>query len=248
MPVEPKRTGSHEEMFRKTDQGRNSISVTKEDPIRILIAEDQQLIRRAFATILGLESDISVVAQAADGAEAIELARRHRPDIVLMDLQMPRVSGVKATRRIVSELPGTQVVVLTTFDTDDLVFEALGAGAQAYLLKDATETEILDTIRGVKRGESRLSPNISRKVLEEFRRARPFDAEPTPEWTPLDPLTEREEEILTLVAQGKSNRNIFDTLFLAEGTVKNYVSRMMEKLGAASRTELAVRALKRKRP
>lgn len=222
-------------------------AVPQGDLIRILIAEDQQLIRRAFAKILELEADITVVAQAADGAEAIELARRFRPDIVLMDLQMPRVGGVQATRKIVAELPDTQVVVLTTFDTDDLVFEAIGAGAQAYLLKDASETEILDTIRGVRRGESRLSPNISRKVLEEFRRARPFEAEPSPGWTLSEPLTEREEEILTLVAQGKSNRDIADQIFLAEGTVKNYVSRMMEKLGAASRTELAVRALKRKR-
>lgn len=219
----------------------------QDDPIRILIAEDQQLIRRAFAKILELEADITVVAQAADGAEAIELARRHRPDIVLMDLQMPRVGGVQATRKIVAELPGTQVVVLTTFDTDDLVFEAIGAGAQAYLLKDATEIEILDTIRAVRRGESRLAPNISRKVLEEFRRARPPEDETQAGWTLSEPLTEREEEILTLVAQGKSNRDIADHIFLAEGTVKNYVSRMMEKLGAASRTELAVRALKRKR-
>lgn len=222
-------------------------AVPQGDRIRILIAEDQQLIRRAFAKILELEADITVVAQAADGAEAIELARRHRPDIVLMDLQMPRVGGVQATRKIVAELPDTQVVVLTTFDTDDLVFEAIGAGAQAYLLKDASEIEILDTIRGVCRGESRLSPNISRKVLEEFRRARPFEADPNPGWTLSEPLTEREEEILTLVAQGKSNRDIADQIFLAEGTVKNYVSRMMEKLGATSRTELAVRALKRKR-
>lgn len=216
------------------------------EPIRILIAEDQQLIRRAFAKILDLEPDIEVVAQAADGAEAIELARRHRPDIVLMDLQMPRVGGVQAMQRILAEQAATQIVVLTTFDTDDLVFEAIGAGAQAYLLKDATEADILDTIRGVHRGESRLSPNISRKVLEEFRRARPLETEPAA-WPVNEPLTEREEEILALVAQGKSNRDIADQIFLAEGTVKNYVSRIMEKLGVNSRTELAIRALKRKR-
>jgi DNA-binding NarL/FixJ family response regulator len=229
------------------DNTGTGTAVTQADPIRILIAEDQQLIRRAFAKILELEDDIIVVAQAADGAEAIELARRHRPDIVLMDLQMPRVGGVQATMRILAELPETQVVVLTTFDTDDLVFEAIGAGAQAYLLKDATEAEILDTIRGVHRGESRLSPNISRKVLEEFRRARPLETEPAGAWPTTQALTEREEEILALVAQGKSNRDIADLIFLAEGTVKNYVSRIMEKIGAGSRTELAVRALKRKR-
>ncbi len=217
------------------------------EPIRILIAEDQQLIRRAFAKILELEADIRVVGQAADGAEAIELARRHRPDIVLMDLQMPRVSGAQATQRIVAELPDTQVVVLTTFDTDELVFEAIGAGAQAYLLKDATETEILETIRRVHRGESHLSPNISRKLLEEFRRSRPTGRHEAG-WEESEPLTEREEEILALITQGRSNRDIADKIFLAEGTVKNYVSRIMEKLGVSSRTELAVLALKRKRP
>lgn len=216
------------------------------EPIRILIAEDQQLIRRAFAKILELEADIRVVGQAADGAEAIELARRHRPDIVLMDLQMPRVSGVQATQRIIAELPDTQVVVLTTFDTDELVFEAIGAGAQAYLLKDATETEILETIRRVHRGESHLSPNISRKILEEFRRSRPIGRHGVG-WDETEPLTEREEEILALITQGRSNRDIADQIFLAEGTVKNYVSRIMEKLCVSSRTELAVLALKRKR-
>lgn len=217
------------------------------DPIRILIAEDQQLIRRAFAKILELEADVRVVGQAADGAEAIEMARRHRPDIVLMDLQMPRVTGIQATQRIVAELPDTQVVVLTTFDTDELVFEAIGAGAQAYLLKDATEAEILDTVRRVHRGESHLSPNISRKILEEFRRSRPA-SQPESGWDNAEPLTEREEEILALITQGRSNRDIADQIFLAEGTVKNYVSRIMEKLGVSSRTELAVLALKRKRP
>lgn len=221
--------------------------MTDNEPIRILIAEDQQLIRRAFAKILELEPDIRVIGQAADGAEAIDLARRHRPDIVLMDLQMPRVSGIQATQRIVAEFPATQVVVLTTFDTDELVFEAIGAGAQAYLLKDATETEILETIRRVHRGESHLSPNISRKVLEEFRRSRPSGTHDQG-WSEAEPLTEREEEILALVAQGRSNRDIADQTFLAEGTVKNYVSRIMEKLGVSSRTELAILALKRKRP
>jgi len=221
--------------------------VADSEPIRILIVEDQQLIRRAFAKILELEVDIRVIGQAADGAEAIELARRHRPDIVLMDLQMPRVTGVQATQRIVAELPETQVVVLTTFDTDELVFEAIGAGAQAYLLKDATEAEILETVRRVHRGESHFSPNISRKILEEFRRSRPTGPQEA-SWEDAEPLTEREEEILALITQGRSNRDIADKIFLAEGTVKNYVSRIMEKLGVSSRTELAILALKRKRP
>ncbi len=215
--------------------------------IRILIAEDQQLIRRAFATMLGLEADMEIVAQAGDGAEAVELARRFRPDVILMDIQMPRLSGINATRQILAEHPQTHIVVLTTFDTDDLVFDAITAGAQAYLLKDASESDILETIRGVQRGESRLSPPIARKLFNEFRRNRaPTHKEADEE--SLEPLGEREERILALVTEGRSNRDIAELTFLAEGTVKNYVSRLMEKLNVQSRTELAVKALKRRRP
>lgn len=217
--------------------------------IRLLVVDDQPLIRRGLAVMLATEPDIDVVGQAADGEEAIEAARRDRPDVVLMDLQMPRIGGVAATRTISGELPGTQVVVLTTFDTDELVFDAIRAGAQAYLLKDAPETEVLDTIRAVHRGESRLSPNIARKVMEQFRLlpARSSDAPPPAkddEPASLDALTAREERILALIAEGKSNKEIARTVFLAEGTVKNYVSRIMEKLHARTRTELAVKALR----
>jgi DNA-binding NarL/FixJ family response regulator len=216
------------------------------EPIRILVVEDQPLIRRAFAAMLGLEPDIEVVGQAADGAEGIELVRRYRPDVVLMDIQMPRVGGIAATRRILAEFPATQIVVLSTFDTDDLVFEAISAGAHAYLLKDASEAEILATIRGVQRGESRLSPNIARKVMDELRRSRATGGDDEAA-LPGEPLTGREEGILALVAKGRSNREISEALSLAEGTVKNYVSRVMEKLGASSRTELAVMATRRGR-
>ncbi len=215
--------------------------------IRILIAEDQQLIRRAFATMLGLEADMEIVAQAGDGAEAVELARRFRPDVILMDIQMPRLSGINATRQILAEHPQTHIVVLTTFDTDDLVFDAITAGAQAYLLKDASESDILETIRGVQRGESRLSPPIARKLFNEFRRNR-APLHETADEESLEPLGEREERILALVTEGRSNRDIAELTFLAEGTVKNYVSRLMEKLNVQSRTELAVKALKRRRP
>ncbi|WP_333824754.1 response regulator transcription factor [Pinisolibacter sp.] len=217
------------------------------EAIRVVIAEDQQLIRRAFATMFQMEPDIEVVGQAADGVEAIDLVRRYRPDIVLMDIQMPRLGGIAATRRIVAEHPGSQVVALSTFDTDDLVFEAISAGAQAYLLKDTSENEILDTIRAVKRGESRLSPLVARKVFEEFRRARPQVPVAGEGEAADEPLTEREEEILALVAKGRSNREIADAVHLAEGTVKNYVSRIMEKLHVQTRTELAVKALGRPR-
>jgi DNA-binding NarL/FixJ family response regulator len=222
--------------------------MTESNEIKVLIAEDQQLVRRAFAMMLALEPDIKVVAQASDGAEAIQLARQWRPDIVLMDLQMPRVGGIGAMKRILEDVPGAKIVVLTTFDTDELVFEAISAGAHAYLLKDSNETEILETIRAVHAGQSRLSPKVARKVMEEFRRQRPSgvaDAEGGA--VPDDPLTEREEKVLALVATGKTNRDIAESVFLAEGTVKNYVSRIMEKLHVETRTELAIKALKRKR-
>lgn len=228
--------------------------------IRVLVVDDQPLIRRGMSLILGLERDIEVVGSAADGVEAIDLARRERPDIVLMDLKMPRLGGVAATRTITAEVPGCQVVVLTTMETDDLVFDAIRAGAQAYLLKDADEAVILDTIRAVHRGESRLEPAIARRVLEEFRRS---DAAASAHRAPAEPapvsvarpaaddvalpspgqesLSPRESEVLLLIAQGKSNKEIARQLSLAEGTVKNYVSRVMEKLHARSRTELALK-------
>lgn len=215
------------------------------DSIRVVIAEDQPVIRRAFAAMLSLESDIVVVGQAADGVEAIEMVRAWRPDIVLMDLQMPRGGGIAAIKRIVAERSDTQIIVLTTFDTDELVFEAISAGAHAYLLKEANEQEILATIRAVGRGESGFSPKIARTVLDRLRSLQPGDEKPDDE-EPTEPLTAREERILALVAEGRSNRNIAETVFLAEGTVKNYVSRIMEKLNVQSRTELAVKANRRR--
>ena len=216
--------------------------------IRVLIAEDQQLVRRAFSTMLSIEPDIKIVAQAADGAEAIQLARQWRPDIVLMDLQMPRVGGIGAMKRILEDVPDARIIVLTTFDTDELVFEAISAGAHAYLLKDSNEAEILETIRAVHAGQSRLSPKVAGKVMDEFRRQRPSGVAAPNDGGPADePLTDREEKVLALVAKGKSNREIAETVFLAEGTVKNYVSKIMEKLHVESRTELAIKALKRKK-
>ena len=222
--------------------------MTKRTQIKILIAEDQQLVRRAFAGMLALEPGIKVVAQAADGAEAIQMARQWRPDVILMDLQMPRVGGIGAMKRILEDVPDTRIIVLTTFDTDELVFEAISAGAHAYLLKDSSEEEILETIKTVHSGQSRLSSKITTKVMNELRRQRPSTDNTTQDNGPSDEtLSEREENILALVAKGKSNREISGTVFLAEGTVKNYVSKIMEKLHVESRTELAIKALKRKK-
>ena len=221
--------------------------MSQTERIRILIAEDQPLIRRAFATMLALEPDFEIVAQAADGADAVQAARRWKPDVVLMDIQMPRLNGIAATRQIVKDCPGAQIIILTTYDTDDLIFDAICAGAQAYLLKDAEEEEILDTIRVVSRGQSRLAPNVARKLLDEFRRvrrpSRPMEAA---DESSAEALTDRENDILQLIVAGKGNKEIASQLKLAEGTVKNYVSRILEKLNARSRTELAVKALNRR--
>ncbi|WP_083686072.1 response regulator transcription factor [Rhodoferax koreense] len=221
--------------------------------IRVMVADDQALIRRGMTLMLSMEPDIEVVGEAADGIEAVVQAARLQPDVVLMDLNMPRQGGVAATREITLARPATQVLVLTTFDTDDLVFEAVRAGARAYLLKDAGEAEVLDAVRALHRGESRLTPLIARKLLDQFQQladaAGPRNA-PLPN-TPVEPsdaaLNDKEENILRLIAAGKTNRQIAETVFLAEGTVKNYVSRIMEKLHAATRTELAVIALRQRR-
>ncbi|WP_374568015.1 response regulator [Ideonella sp.] len=224
---------------------------TARQALRLLIVDDQPLIRRGMAMMLASEADIDVVGQAADGLEAIDMALATRPDVVVMDLQMPRASGVVATREITSRLPATHIVVLTTYDDDELVFEAIRAGAHAYLLKDASEAEVLETIWSVHRGDSRLSPAIARKVMEQFRvfsagvpsdeagRAPTAPAHAPP---PEEPLNDKELRILELISQGKSNKQIAATVFLAEGTVKNYVSRIMDKLHAGSRVELALRA------
>jgi DNA-binding NarL/FixJ family response regulator len=222
--------------------------------IRIVIAEDQALVRRGAALLLSMEPDMEVVGQACNGVEAVELTQLLRPDVVLMDLHMPLKGGVAATREITRALPGTQVLVLTTLDDDETVFEAVRAGAHAYLLKDAAEDELLETIRALRHGESRLTPQIARKVMDQFRRLAedPSAArarEPAASsGLVTEALTDKEEKILELIAEGMSNRQIGATLFLAEGTIKNYVSRIMEKLHANTRTELAILSRKQRQP
>ncbi len=230
--------------------------------LRLPAVDDQSVIRRAPSMMLAAEPGIDVVGQAADGIEAVEQALALRPDVVMMDLQMPRANGVVATREITANLPATRVVVPTTFDQDELVFEAIRAGAHAYLLKDASQDEVVETIRSVHRGESRLSPTIACKVLNLFRHiagdasARGLTnlpatpkaaAAPTPK-PPVDrpgdeALTDKEERVLDPIAQGLSNKQIAASVFLAAGTVKNCVSRIMDKLHTHSRIELAVRAM-----
>ncbi|WP_454850531.1 response regulator transcription factor [Rhizobium binxianense] len=208
----------------------------------MLIAEDQTLIREGLATLLSQQNDdFEILAGAADGEQAIEFARRYRPDVILMDLQMPRVDGVAATRRILGEFPDINIVVLTTFETNDLIFEAVSAGAKAYLLKDARIDEIATTIRMVMNGQSALSPGVAARILDEFKRMRPRHVPAKP---PVhDGLTARENEILKLIVEGMSNSQIGQQLHLAEGTVKNYVSTILEKCGAKNRTELAIKTI-----
>jgi DNA-binding NarL/FixJ family response regulator len=217
--------------------------------IRVVIAEDQAQVRRGAAHLLSLEADMEVVGQASNGVEAVELAQVLRPDVILMDLHMPVKGGVAATREIIQLLPDTQILVLTTLDDDETVFEAVRAGAHAYLLKDAAEDELLETIRALKRGESRLTPQIARKVMDQFRRLSGVtQAETLGTNDPGAPssgkneeaLNDKEEKILQLISEGMSNRQIAEAMFLAEGTIKNYVSRIMEKLHANTRIALAL--------
>ena len=236
--------------------------------IRVLVADDQALIRRGMTLMLSVESDMEVVGQASDGVEAVEMAQRLRPDVVLMDLHMPRKGGVAATREIMLSLPDTHVLVLTTLDAEETVFEAIRAGAHAYLLKDASEEELLETVRAVHRGESRLTPQIARKVMDQFRRlGSPIEAssagtsasgpaasskasaaaQAQSAASVAETLSDKEEKILSLIAEGRSNKQIAAAVFLAEGTVKNYVSRIMEKLHANTRTELAVMSVRQRR-
>jgi DNA-binding NarL/FixJ family response regulator len=234
--------------------------------IRIVIAEDQAIVRRGAAILLSMEPDMEVVGQARNGIEAVELAQLLHPDVILMDLHMPLKGGVAATREITRALPNTQILVLTTLNDDETVFEAVRAGAHAYLLKDADEEELLETIRALRRGESRLTPQIARKVMDQFRRlAQVPNAERLREDVPInqssekppsvhsgafnaEALNDKEEKILQLISEGMSNRQIAGALFLAEGTVKNYVSRIMEKLHANTRTELAILPKRPSRP
>jgi DNA-binding NarL/FixJ family response regulator len=236
--------------------------------IRVLVVDDQALIRRGMTLMLEVEPDFEVVGQASDGVEAVAMAERLRPDVVLMDLHMPRKGGVAATREITRSLPNTHVLVLTTLDAEEMVFEAVRAGAHAYLLKDASEDEVLETVRAVHRGESRMTPQIARKVMDQFRRlASPGDVIPGATAPnvgassskvsgadegravnyPAEALNDKEEKILGLIAEGRSNKQIAAAVFLAEGTVKNYVSRIMEKLHANTRTELAVMSVRQVR-
>ena len=205
--------------------------------IRVLLADDQALVRSGFRMILEERDDIEVVAEAENGREAVEAARRTSPDVVLMDVRMPELDGIEATARILSERPETRVVILTTFDLDEYVARALRAGASGFLLKDVRPPQLVDAIRVVAGGDALLAPTVTRRLLDRF--AQSLDATPPPA---LDLLTEREREILKLVAEGLSNAEIADRLVVGESTVKTHVSAVLRKLGLRDRVQAVIAA------
>ncbi len=210
------------------------------DPIRILLVDDQRLLREGLRTILELESDFDVVGEADHGQAGLELFERIQPDVVLMDIRMPVMDGVEATRRICGRWPDAKVIILTTFDDDEFVFEGLRAGARGYLLKDVSGRELAEAIREVNTGGALIEPSVARKVVAEFARMPPRPN--THEVTLPEPLSDREREVLTLLSQGLTNREIANRLHLAEGTVKNYVTNILGKIDARDRTQAALRA------
>jgi DNA-binding NarL/FixJ family response regulator len=222
-------------------------------PISILLVDDQSLLREGLRTLLELQPDLHIVGEAGDGIVAEALVERLHPDVVLMDLRMPRRDGVEATRRIVERWPRVQVLVLTTFDEDELVFRSIEAGAAGYLLKDVGSDALADAVRAAYRGESPIQPSVARKLLGRLRATAPRgepgrigDAAP-PTRDPLpggEPLTQRELDVLRLLGAGATNREIAERLGLSDGTVKNYVSTLLGKTRLRDRTQLAVWAIR----
>lgn len=205
--------------------------------IRVLIVDDHSIVRKGIRALLSTERDIQVIGEACDGTEAMAQAQALKPDVILMDLVMPRMDGIEATRRITAQQPGMRILVLTSFAADDKVFPAIKAGALGYLLKDTGPDELVQAIHQVHRGEPSLEPTIARKVLTEL-------SAPPQKPLSVDPLTERELGILRLIAQGCSNKEIAEQLVITEMTVRTHVSNVLSKLHLASRTQAALYALK----
>jgi DNA-binding NarL/FixJ family response regulator len=221
-----------------TVDARGPQSGTGEEKIRVLLADDQALVRAGFRSLLDTQPDIEVVGEAQDGEEAVRLAGELTPDVVLMDIRMPGVDGLAATRRIATDqrLAGIRVVILTTFGLDEYVFEAIRSGASGFLVKDTEPDELVQAVRVVAAGDALLSPSITKRLIEEY-------AEKSKEpqvMAGLEELTEREREVLTLVAEGLSNEQIAGRLFVSPATAKTHVSRAMGKLGARDRAQLVV--------
>jgi DNA-binding NarL/FixJ family response regulator len=207
--------------------------------IRVLVVDDQALVRGGFRMILDAQKDIEVVAEAEDGREALAKAREFGPDVVLMDIRMPELDGLEATRRLLAGDGKSRVLILTTFDADEYVYEAMKAGASGFLLKDVRPEQLAEAVRTVAAGDALLSPAITRRLVEQFVRRPPPGAARPPE---LDELTERELDVLVLVARGLSNSEIASALFLTEATVKTHLTRILAKLGLRDRVQAVVLA------
>jgi len=209
--------------------------------IRVLLADDQALFREGLDTLLSVHKDIEIVGQASNGQESVDLALKLRPDVILMDMQMPILNGIGATRRLKQSLPECRVIMLTTFTDDETIFDALRAGAVGYLLKDVGSEQLADSIRATSRGESILDPSVAAKVVQEFSRVSSMVPANTSNVLP-EPLSDREVELLGLIASGLSNKEIAETLFITEGTVKNHITHILGKLGVRDRTQAALKA------
>jgi len=209
--------------------------------IRVLLVDDQALFREGLETLLSVHNDIQVVGQARNGQEAVEVAAKVRPDVILMDVRMPVLDGVRATSLLKKAQPHCRVIVLTTFDDDEYIFDALRTGAVGYLLKDVASVQLVEAIRAAARGESILEPSVAAKVIAEFTRV--SSMVPSAQMEQLvEPLSERELEILALIVKGASNKEISSQLYIAEGTVKNHITHILSKLGVRDRMQAAVKA------
>jgi DNA-binding NarL/FixJ family response regulator len=226
---------------RGTPIGRGMVA---DERIRLLIADDHELFRRGLRMVLEDEDDIEIVDEAGDGEVAVEVAREHIPDVVVMDVRMPGLSGIQAARRIKEEEPGTKILVLTISDEEDDLYDAIKAGANGYLLKEISIDEIANAVRSVHSGQSLISPSMASKLLDEF--AAMIKKEEQKEEVPAPRLTPREMEVLEHVAQGMNNREIAKALFISENTVKNHVRNILEKLHLHSRMEAVVYAVREK--
>jgi NarL family two-component system response regulator LiaR len=214
--------------------------MTDSEKIRVLIVDDHQVVRQGLRTFLEIQEDVLVVGEAGDGQTAVEMVRQLRPNVVLMDLVMPRLDGISATRQVKALGAEVKVIALTSFTEDDKVFPAIQAGASSYLLKDVSPDDLVEAIRAVHRGEARLHPDIARKLMEQVARQVPASREPR-----LEELTDRETEVIRLVAQGRSNQEIAGELVISEKTVKTHVSNILGKLNLEDRTQLAIYAIKK---
>jgi DNA-binding NarL/FixJ family response regulator len=206
-------------------------------PLRLVVVDDQEVVRAGFAALLDTQPDLSVVATASDGAEALRVCGERRPDVVLMDVRMPEMDGIEATRRLTARDGAPRILMLTTFDLDEHVYDALAAGASGFLLKDATAERLFDAVRVVAAGEALLAPTVTRRLIGQFARRRPRPVPPR-----LEELTPRETEVLRLVAEGLSNAEIAARLVVGEETVKTHVSRVLRKLDLRDRAQAVVAA------